>query len=131
VPLMLRIALARNLRRREELVLDLTTTTLAGDHRAEILEERIGMARRNPTPLMSVVRQLIAAAFWTAPGSVRPPVVFLGARGDRMVSPRCSHRLAKRLGGPIFAHPEGGHDLPLDDPGWVCNHVRDSFGTPA
>jgi pimeloyl-ACP methyl ester carboxylesterase len=127
LPLMVRIALVRSLRRREELVLDLTTAMLTGERRFRVLEERIDMARRNPTPAMAVVRQLVAAAIWTAPPTVRPPILLLGAGADRMVSPGCSTRMAERLRVPVIWHPEAGHDLPLDDPEWVCARVGEGF----
>jgi pimeloyl-ACP methyl ester carboxylesterase len=123
LPLMLRIAITRDLTRREELVLRLTTGVLAGARRKAILDERIAMARRNPTRAASVVRQLVAAAFWTAPTRVAVPGLVVGADGDRMVSPLCPIRLARNLDLPFTSHPKGGHDLPVDDPEWVCGRI--------
>lgn len=123
LPLMLRISLTRDLAHREELVLRLTTAVLAGERRARLLAERIEMLRRNPIRAASVLRQLVAAAFWTAPPSPDMPTLVLGAAGDRMVSPRCPIRLAAHLQSPFASHPTAGHDLPLDDPDWVCERI--------
>ena len=40
-------------------------------------------------------------------------------RLDRLVSPRCSQRLAAAWKVPLALHPSAGHDLPLDDPDWL------------
>ena len=39
---------------------------------------------------------------------------------DRLVNPHCSVRLATAWGVPHARHPWAGHDLPHDDPQWLC-----------
>ncbi|MGZ5183361.1 MAG: alpha/beta fold hydrolase, partial [Ramlibacter sp.] len=72
----------------------------------------------------NALRQLWAAARYRAPD--RPPAVpllLLASAGDRLVHPSCSARLADRWEVPLRLHPWAGHDLPLDDPAWVLDHV--------
>jgi pimeloyl-ACP methyl ester carboxylesterase len=89
------------------------------------------LARQHPVAPANALRQLWAAARWKAPAEAPPvPIVLLASDGDRLVSPRCSRRLAERWDLPLKVHPWAGHDLPLDDADWVLReaaHAGRSF----
>jgi pimeloyl-ACP methyl ester carboxylesterase len=51
------------------------------------------------------------------------PLLVLSSAGDQLVDPRCSTRLAHAWQAPHAIHPNGGHDLPLDDGPWVAQEV--------
>jgi predicted alpha/beta hydrolase family esterase len=53
----------------------------------------------------------------------------LAARQDRLVSVKCSLKLAQGWGCEIRLHPTAGHDIPLDDGIWVTQQVRDWLGS--
>ncbi|OGQ13230.1 MAG: hypothetical protein A2138_11485 [Deltaproteobacteria bacterium RBG_16_71_12] len=72
---------------------------------------------------VNVLRQLVAAARCRRPGRVAAPVLVLASRADRLVSWRCSERLAHALGAELRVHDAGGHDLSLDAPDWICDQV--------
>lgn len=80
-------------------------------------------ARSAPVSAANASRQLWAAARFRAPARPRMPVLVLCSRGDRLVSPRCSHAIARAWDLPLREHPDAGHDLPLDDPDWVVEQV--------
>ncbi len=81
---------------------------------------------RRSAPVMpaSAWRQLWAAARFSAPaqGPGCPTLVLASARDD-LVSPRCSTALAQAWGATLQTHPWAGHDLPHDDPDWVCRAI--------
>lgn len=69
-------------------------------------------------------RQLLAAArFSSGPRAPTCPTLVLSSVADRLVDPRCSHRLAGAWQAAHHSHPWAGHDLPHDDPGWVCQQL--------
>jgi pimeloyl-ACP methyl ester carboxylesterase len=87
-----------------------------------IHEER-GVRRGN------ALRQLAAAARFSAlPPDPRTRVLLLAGARDRIVDPSCSERLARAWNVPLALHPCAGHDVPLDDPGWVAERVREWLG---
>jgi hypothetical protein len=49
-------------------------------------------------------------------------MLVLSSAGDQLVDPRCSPRWRARQV-PHAAHPDAGHDLPLDDGAWVAGQV--------
>ena len=53
------------------------------------------------------------------------PILLLASLGDRLVSPRCSERIARAWNAPLRMRPDAGHDLPLDDPDWVLGQLLD------
>ncbi|TFZ08038.1 alpha/beta fold hydrolase [Ramlibacter humi] len=85
------------------------------------------LARQHPVAPGNAVRQLWAAARWSAPRQAPAvPIVLLASQGDRLVSPECSRRLAARWSLPLKLHPWAGHDLPLDDPLWVLREAAEA-----
>jgi len=120
-----RVALAsRTPERREAQVLRLVSAN--PDAHAILTDEWARYARERPVSLVNLARQLLAAARFRA--SLRPPVaavLVLASRGDRLVQVHCSMRLASAWNASLAIHPAAGHDLPLDDPGWVAARIRD------
>jgi pimeloyl-ACP methyl ester carboxylesterase len=85
-----------------------------------------GWRRSDPVSPGNAWRQLLAAARYRGPASApAAPVLLLASRGDRMVDVACSRAMAARFGWPLIEHADAGHDLPLDDPRWVAERVRD------
>lgn len=81
-------------------------------------------SRHAPVARANAVRQLASAACCRAMPPPAVPVLLLAATGDRLVDVRCSRALATAWRCPLREHPDAGHDLPLDDPGWVIAQVR-------
>ncbi|MGB1477517.1 MAG: alpha/beta fold hydrolase, partial [Marinobacter salsuginis] len=53
-----------------------------------------------------------------------PDALLLASRGDRIVHWRCSAALEERWQWTMKLHPDAGHDLPLDDPEWIIQQLR-------
>lgn len=106
---------------RERAILDLTSSR-PGD--PEVLEEWVAYRRQCPVSAANALRQLRAAmAYRVPPVRPFPPILVLGSRGDALVNPCCSRRLARDWGTAFSEHPTAGHDLPLDDGPWVAGEV--------
>ena len=73
-----------------------------------------------PVSVANAWRQLWAAARFSSAKVPRCPVLVLSSRGDQLVHPQCSARLAHAWNAEHHEHPWAGHDLPHDDPAWVC-----------
>lgn len=119
-------ALLRSLghEQRERLILRMTTR-LQSDLPA-LAQRHARWQREAPVSKANMVRQLLAAARGFSPPQELPglPALLLGSRSDEMVSWRCSEAMAERWGWPLELHPKAGHDLPLDDPDWVVERIR-------
>jgi pimeloyl-ACP methyl ester carboxylesterase len=74
-----------------------------------------------PTTAGNAARQLLAALRFRPPPS-RPAVAALviASAADRLVSVECSVALARHWSLPLLLHPSAGHELALDDPGWLA-----------
>ena len=81
-------------------------------------------ARSAPVSSRNVLRQMLAAARFTPPGPIAAPLLILGSLTDAMVSPACSPALAQHYDAILQMHPNAGHDIPLDDPGWVIEQIQ-------
>lgn len=111
---------------REERILQLTSG-LSGGARSERAQKSAHFATQRPMSRRSLARQLVAAVRFRAPPveCMGTPLLFLSSRGDQLVDPSCSIDLARRYAAPHIQHPWAGHDLPLDDPDWVCARVAE------
>lgn len=124
LPSAARIALSGDVREQESAILEMTSN-LKAEARATALERNVEIAKRKPIPRSVAVRQLAAAARFSAPHRLAVPALVISSLGDKLVSPAVSARLARRIGATHAEHPWSGHDLPLDDPGWLARTVAD------
>lgn len=93
---------------------------------AGLIDSWVAIRRSRPVATRNALRQLLAAARYCAPKAPPPAALLvLASAGDQLVDTRCSQTLARYWGCPIGTHPAAGHDLPLDDPSWVVQQVRD------
>jgi pimeloyl-ACP methyl ester carboxylesterase len=83
------------------------------------------IARSAPVSREAAWRQLLAAARFRA-ASIAPacPTLVVSSDGDALVNPECSLRLAQAWQVTHLRHPWAGHDLPHDDPAWLCQAAR-------
>lgn len=77
-----------------------------------------------PVGRANALRQLAAAARFDVGGVPRCPVLVVSSRGDRLVNPACSARLARAWRATHVEHSWAGHDLPHDDPQWLADALR-------
>jgi pimeloyl-ACP methyl ester carboxylesterase len=118
---LLAAALCASASRREARILALTSNRSPS---TAILQAWTRYATERPTRRANLLRQLLAARRFSAPAAAPPvPMLVLASRGDRLVDPRCSERIAAAWHLPLVMHPDAGHDLPLDDPAWVAARI--------
>jgi len=120
-PTLIKLIPAQGLQR-EQAILQLTSARAA--ELQSVLPTWAAYAREYPVSRISALRQLFAAARFTAREKPRVPMLFLAGNGDRMVHPECSRRLARAWQADCFLHPSAGHDLTLDDGDWVAHQVK-------
>jgi pimeloyl-ACP methyl ester carboxylesterase len=88
------------------------------------------IATLTPPKTAHAIAQLRAAIRAKSPSSIAVPTWVLASYGDELVSWKCSEAIAQRLSLPLKLHtalgPDAaGHDLPLDQPAWVCGQVNE------
>jgi len=117
-----RAVTTRDLNDREQRVYSLTTS--GSDNSVARWSSRAAdLAMQSPVKPEVFFRQLVAAARFSPPKVEQPALVLASAR-DRLVSPKCSARLAAFLEAELFIHPTAGHDLTADDPNWVATRIE-------
>lgn len=97
-------------------------TSRRPEQRAETVRHWIALRQQNPIRKSNVLRQLFAAARFSAPTYPPPvPLLTLASARDALVDCACSRQLAKQWSTAYAEHPDAGHDLPLDDGQWVAD----------
>jgi pimeloyl-ACP methyl ester carboxylesterase len=122
---LVRASLSRDPVRREELVLGLTSALPELD-RLRYARLAAEFTRDAPTARWSVLAQLLAAVRFVPPRrhEIAARLLFVCAREDRLVNPRCTRDLAAWYGAESDEHDWAGHDLALDDPLWLCDRIE-------
>ena len=113
----------------EKTVLRMTSNL---DHaRGAVVEDWVALRRQRPVSASNALRQVVAAARYTAPVAAplvpvsdSPRILLLASQNDGLVSCQCSQAIARAWGVPLRMHPSAGHDRPLDDAQWVIGQVR-------
>lgn len=124
IPAMLRIVATRDAIARERRVLRLTSRHPPKPE-TRLLASWAAWRREHPVSGANAIRQLLAAARFRGPDtSTSLPVLVLASEKDALVDPACSVALASAWDADLRVHPTAGHDLPLDDGGWVAVQVR-------
>ena len=88
------------------------------------LKEWIKWREQYPVSTRNTWVQLQAAARYRVRYSPTKPVLLLASEQDQLVNVACSKALASNWHLPLFLHPSAGHDLPLDEPEWLCEQIE-------
>ena len=123
-PSVMRAAASSNPRVRERCVVELTINKQDFDREA-LIARWTDYACERPVGRATLFRQLFAAARSKLPDTAGVPTLVLGSKGDRLVRPACSERIAEKLKAPLAMHDSGGHDLPFDDAPWVLERIKE------
>jgi pimeloyl-ACP methyl ester carboxylesterase len=92
--------------------------------RADDIAAWIRIRKTAPVSAANSWRQLRAAAQFSCAVQAPPcPTLLLSSLLDRLVNANCSQQLASAWKTPHKIHPWAGHDLPHDDPDWLCQQV--------
>jgi pimeloyl-ACP methyl ester carboxylesterase len=121
----------------ERTVLRLGSNRFARDESARdpklraIYADQVKWRRERPVTRTALLHQFIAASRFHLPeGRPKAEVFCVSAEGDRVVRPKCTRRLAERIGATRVSHPWAGHDLPIDDPEWLAREIVDWMERP-
>jgi pimeloyl-ACP methyl ester carboxylesterase len=86
-------------------------------------------AKTPPTTRTNFLRQLIAAGSYLFPDhKPKTEVLLLCSEGDQLVNPACTKNIAEMWTLKPHIHPTAGHDIPLEDPTWVCREIQNWLG---
>ncbi|MGK0367905.1 MAG: pimeloyl-[acyl-carrier protein] methyl ester esterase [Thermoproteota archaeon] len=91
----------------------------------EILKSWISIQKDAQVLRASFYNQIKAALTFTP--ALEPPkarILILGAINDRLCHYSCSVELHKYWRGTLRLSPEGGHDLPIDQPDWLIEEMK-------
>ena len=115
-------------RTREKLILQTTSNLAASESLIDAWTEYL---QQYPVSNLNVLRQLRAATRYKAPHTApKAKLLILSSAADRLVSARCSAKVAQQWQSPLHIHPWAGHDLTLDDPQWVIDHIMQWLEQP-
>lgn len=113
---------ASSVRSRERAVAAVTLSPANANE--AVVDQWVEIAERRPVSRSNLLRQIWSAAQFSLrkPQHTRRLTLYVSA-GDRLVSPQCSHDIARLWDVELFEHPVAGHDLPLDDGAWLLQQL--------
>lgn len=115
------IAIALTTKWREYLILK--NVSNSSDLYYAHLEQWLDIQRQHPVTRHTIIRMLMAAARFHPRSRCITPGIILTSEYDRFVSTNSSKALANHFDWPLACHPQAGHDLPMDEPDWVCEKI--------
>ena len=125
----------RDVYRNERDIMNMVSSMASHDAQRSswLIDHWVSYAKEYPVSAGNVLRQLQAASRYRLDiEQTKPEVPMLVLRGiqDHMVSPKCSQRFAEHWRLPLRSHLAAGHDIPLDDPEWVCQQIKAWLAEP-
>ena len=117
------------IRRLERFIMQLTLSEEFQDESR--LEQWVRWAQENPVSPQNALRQLRAAAAYKDPltAPLTAPCLVLRSKGDGLVNPVCSERLAGAWQQELLTHPCAGHDLPVEDAHWLAEALASWYNS--
>lgn len=91
------------------------------------LAENIEFLKAHPLKSINFIRQLMLAGQVDFREIPKMEKLILTSKADRLVSSECSDKISQLWGCAIHHHEAAGHDLPLDDAGWLIEKIKNSF----
>lgn len=119
-PQMLRLALMRDMRKREKAIIKMVCNC---QNQSPILEAWLETQQQRPVKSATIFRQLIAAANYRMGNKPTQSILLISSQADKLVSPRCSIKIHQQHQLPIVEHTWAGHDITTDDGEWVVEKL--------
>jgi len=120
-PKLLKALKIKNTHEREKLILEMTSRNVEAQQKW--LSSFAEYSEKYPVHKENLVRQLTAALRAETPEQSPGKVKIFISRNDNFINSVCGFRIAEEWGISPLVHSWGGHDLTLDDPEWVVNHL--------
>ncbi len=117
----LKIALCQSTMERERLTLQ---SILRIKSPEPLVAEWTSWAESHPMSTRNRLAQLSAAITYGGSLEAPPrPILLLRSLADQLVHPKATARIARAWNMPMSTHPSAGHDLPTEDPHWICEQL--------
>lgn len=120
--MVLKLFFREDYKEREEAILSLTTNML--EITPQVIDEYASYSQTSPIKRASFLKQMFAASRFKVPKSLNVDMLILAAKKDKLASYKCSQAIARHFEKKLYLHEKAGHDLPLDDPQWIIDHVK-------
>lgn len=101
---------------------------------ASVINEWVNIQQQHPVKWRNLIKQLVAASLFTPPkqeqlnDKKKANITIFASENDQLVNVCCSEKLAQYYEVAIVYHPWAGHDLPQDDPQWLCDQLTILIG---
>lgn len=90
----------------------------------KIIDDWISYAEEYPISKTNLFRQLLAAFRFNITRPVSCRLLFISSLHDNLVSHNATEAIAEKWHAPLLVNAVAGHDIPLDDPQWLCDRVE-------
>ena len=121
-PRIVRLLTRRELFDREVDILRLTSNRPVD---LDVMKHWYSIQRQRPVSYANAYAQMKAAmAYKPLPQRPLPDALVLASKGDRIVHWSCSKVFEQRWQWTLKVHSSAGHDLPMDDPEWAIQQIK-------
>ncbi|WP_246033142.1 alpha/beta fold hydrolase [Shewanella canadensis] len=114
-------AVFSNVERREKAIYSLVSNRREN---TKVIDDWVSYAEENPISKINFFRQLLAAFRFDITRPVSCRLLFISSLNDNLVSHNATKAIAERWHEPLLVNTVAGHDIPLDDPQWLCDKVE-------
>ncbi|MCB0272044.1 MAG: alpha/beta hydrolase [Bdellovibrionales bacterium] len=109
---------------REKIIYELTTNM---HHDRSLIQAWVEIQKEHPIVKKTVFHQLWAASRYRCESLPQKNILLLASKKDHFVDVSCIEAIASKFQLPIVFHEEAGHDIPVDDPEWICKQIASHF----
>lgn len=107
---------------REAAILKITTAILNPDQ--NLIKCYASYSAETPMKRATFLKQMFAASRFKIPKELKCQLLILASKRDQLANYKCSVAISKHFERKVILHQTAGHDLPLDDPKWIIEQIK-------
>lgn len=107
-----------------EVTTTLTKEQILSDYK-HAFESMLSFSKTNSAHPKNIIRQLLAASFYSFPKQPPTEVVLMSGGKDKFVSTQCSKDIENKWHCKHVIHPDAGHDISFQFPDWVIEQISE------
>ncbi len=93
--------------------------------RSEMIEQNIEVQKLHPMTKKNLINQVSAAKKYELHDQIKTPLLIMGSKADRLVTPACIQKTSEFFGASLRMHETSGHGIPVEATDWMLDNIKE------
>jgi alpha-beta hydrolase superfamily lysophospholipase len=89
-----------------------------------VIDQSMEIQELRPMSKKSLIQQVSAAKKYEFHGQINIPILLMGSKADRLVTPACIEKTSEFFGATLRMHETSGHGIPVEATDWMLDNIK-------